>query len=69
MNGTIGSNFQYQLFIVGLLFNTEVFYLIFYITYRCVNRINGNYIYIGTVFTVFIGRNVTSTFVNSNIHL
>ncbi len=29
VNGTIGSNFQYQLFVVSLLFNTEVFHLIF----------------------------------------
>jgi len=69
MNGTVRSNLKYQLFIVSLLFYTEVFYSILHITYRRINRVDWNYIHISTIFAVFISGDITTTLIDCNINL
>ena len=51
------------------LFYTEVFYRILDITYRCINRVNWNYINIRAVLAIFISRHITTSLVNCNINL
>ena len=69
VNGTIRSNFKHQFLVVSLLFYAIVFNGILDITNRRVNRIDRNHVNISTEFTVFICRNVTTTFVNRKIYL
>ncbi len=69
VNGTIRGNFQYELVIVGLLLNTIWLNSIFYVTDRSVNRIDWNYINIGTELAILISGDISATFINGKINL
>ena len=60
VNRTIGTYFENKLFIIGFLFNSIIFYTIFYIFYRGKNRIYSNNTESGIGILIFLSRYISA---------
>ena len=69
VDGTIGSNLKYELIVVGLLLNTILLNSVLDITYRGVDRVNGDGVDVCAEHTVLLRRNITTTLVDRQLYL
>ena len=69
VNGTVRSDFEHELVVVGLLLNTIRLYSVLHVTDWGVDRIDWNYVNVSAVCSVLISRNIATALIDSQINL
>ena len=69
VNGTIGNHFHDQFFKIGALFNPCIFYQVFYILDRSIDRINSNISKMRIFFFMLFSRHITTATANADLNI
>ena len=69
VDGTVRSDFNDELVVIGLLLNTSRLYTVFHIADRGVDGIDRKLIDIRAELTILVSRNITTTLVDRQVDL